>query len=465
MIRLLLYRLTFRSLALVLCETALIVSAIALATYIRLGASGLEFLTTPDGILKTLLIASVTQLCLYYADLYDLRLLQDRLGLFVQIIQALASASLLLALVYYWFPALVIGRGVFAIAAFMIIVTVAGWRFAFEGLSRRAGPRERLLLVGTTPAAVSLAKELFDRRHDLGVEIVGFVDPDPARVGAPVLNPGVVGTIDDIPALVKRRKVDRVVVSLGDARGKLPMDKLLEMRLEGVTFDHLASVYEEYTGKIAVENLRPSWFIFSSGFRKSQVLAVLKRTLDITFAVIGFALSWPIMLLIALSTKLTSPGPVLYHQRRVGRHGREFTVHKFRTMHQNAEAATGPVWAAKAGDSRVTTFGAFLRRSRLDELPQLWNVLVGEMSFVGPRPERPEFVSELSKTIPFYGQRHAVRPGITGWAQVKYTYGASVEDALQKLQYDLFYIKNLTIPLDLFIVLQTVKTVLLRRGA
>jgi sugar transferase (PEP-CTERM system associated) len=297
------------------------------------------------------------------------------------------------------------------------------------------------------------------------VEIVGFVDPDPARVGAPVINPGVIGVIDDIPDIVRARAVDRVVVSLADARGKLPMDRLLDMRLDGVAFDHLASLYEKYTGKIAVENLRPSWLIFSEGFRKGPLLTLGKRVLDLAASLAGLAIGAPVMALVALAVRLTSPGPVLYHQTRVGLNGRHFTVHKFRTMHQDAEAATGPVWASKAGDPRVTPIGRWLRRTRLDEMPQLWNVLIGEMSFVGPRPERPEFIEDLSRQIPYYRQRHFVRPGITGWAQVRYTYGASVEDALQKLQYDLYYIKNLSIPLDLFIIVQTVRTVLLRSGA
>jgi sugar transferase (PEP-CTERM system associated) len=306
---------------------------------------------------------------------------------------------------------------------------------------------------------------MFERRYELGVEIVGFIDPDPARIGAAVLNPGVIGTLEDIPSIVRARSVDRVVVSLADARGKLPMDKLLEMKLDGVSFDHLASVYEEYTGKIAVENLRPSWLIFSPGFRKSRWVSASKRTLDLFVAGVGLVIAAPVMALVALAIRLTSRGAVLYHQQRVGLHGRIFTLHKFRSMQDNAEATTGPVWASKAGDSRVTAVGLLLRRSRLDELPQLWNVLNGDMSFVGPRPERPEFVTELTREIPFYGQRHIVRPGLTGWAQVRYTYGASVEDALQKLQYDLFYIKNLSVALDLFIILNTVKTVLRQGGA
>jgi len=236
------------------------------------------------------------------------------------------------------------------------------------------------------------------------------------------------------------------------------------MKLDGVTFDHLASVYEELTGKIAVENLRPSWLIFSSGFRKSRLVRSLKRALDIVAAGIGLVVAAPLMLLIGMCVKLTSPGLALYRQERVGQHGRVFTVVKFRSMRENAEAGMGAVWASK-NDTRVTPIGRFLRRSRLDELPQLWNILVGDMSLVGPRPERPEFVAQLTKEIPFYGQRHVIRPGLTGWAQVRYSYGSSVEDALEKLQYDLFYIKNLSISLDLFVIVSTIKTVILRRGA
>jgi sugar transferase (PEP-CTERM system associated) len=411
------------------------------------------------------LIAVVAQTCLYYADLYDFRLLADRQEMFIRIIQALASASFILAALYFWFPDLIIGRGVFLVASGLVIAFVIGWRLAFEWLSGRVGPRERLLIIGTGNAALTLARELFERRFEIGVDIVGFVDPDPARVGEPMINPGIIGTLEDIPSIVRARGVDRVVVSLTDARGKLPMEKLLEMKLDGVTFDHLASVYEDYTGKIAVENLRPSWLIFSAGFRKSRILATGKRLLDLIASALGLLIALPIMAAIAVVVRWTSSGPVFYHQRRVGLHGHIFTVHKFRSMRQDAEASTGPVWASKNGDPRVTMVGHLLRRSRLDELPQLWNILKGDMSLVGPRPERPEFVSELTKTIPFYGQRHVVRPGLTGWAQVRYTYGASEEDALQKLQYDLFYIKHMSLPLDLLILLSTIKTVVLRKGA
>ena len=456
---------TWRPIVLVGGETALLLAGVAAGTYVRLGDYGLTLLLTADGLLKALLIVAVCQTCLYYSDLYDLRGIVDFVDLAVRLIQALGTSSLVLALAYYWFPDWMIGRGVFLVAVLFVASLVVGWRMIFAWLTSHASPTERLLLVGTEPAAVDLARELYERRQELGVEIVGFVDPEPSRVGAAVLNPGVVGTIDDIPALIVRLRADRVVVSLADARGKLPMNRLLDSRLRsGVSFDHLASVYEEYTGKIALENLRPSWLIFSEGFSKSRVLLAAKRVFDIVMAIVGLVLSAPVMAVIAVVTKLTSPGPAMYHQERVGLNGQTFVVHKFRTMRLDAEAATGPVWSV-ADDPRVTRLGRWLRRTRLDELPQLWNILRGEMSFVGPRPERPEFVNQLTETIPFYGQRHVVKPGLTGWAQVRYTYGASVEDAIQKLQYDLYYIKNMSIALDVVIVIETIKTVILRRGA
>jgi sugar transferase (PEP-CTERM system associated) len=362
---------------------------------------------------------------------------------------------------------LVVAPGVFLLTAALALAMVMVWRCAFGLITARLAPRQRLLLVGTSPAAVILARELFDRRQELGVDIVGFVDPDPARVGAPVINPGVVGTIDDIPALAARLHVDRVVVSLSDERGKLPMDRLLDMRLRsGVVFDHLASLYEEYTGKIALENLRPSWLVFSTGFRKGRGVMVTKRVFDILASVCGLILASPLMLLSALLVKLDSPrDPILYHQERVGLNDARFTIHKFRTMRADAEARTGPVWSAGDDDPRITAVGRFMRKTRLDEIPQLWNVLRGNMSLIGPRPERPSFVEQLTNEIPFYGQRHVIKPGVTGWAQVRYAYGASVEDALEKMQYDLYYVKHMSLTFDILIALETIKTVVLRRGA
>jgi sugar transferase (PEP-CTERM system associated) len=454
-------RTTRRGTALVASEAVLILGAVVLV-HLRLNPAPDASLTPL--LLKALLITVVCQLCLYSRDLYERQLSRDRQEFVARLMQGLGVTSVVLAIVYAWFPALIIGPGVFAGATAVVALILAPWRLGLAWAATRLGPQERLLVVGTSNAAMALAAELWDRR-ELGVEIVGFVDPEGVRsetIARPL--PGVIGTIEDIPAIVRARSVDRVVVSLADARGKLPMDKLLEMKIDGVQFAHLASVYEEYTGRIALENLRPSWLIFSSGFNKTRLLSVSKRLIDITAALGGFLFSLPLFVAIAVAVKATSRGPIFYSQRRVGRDGHIFVMYKFRSMREDAEATTGAVWAT-AGDTRVTPIGRFLRRMRLDELPQLWNVLIGEMSLVGPRPERPEFVAELTRTIPFYGQRHVAKPGLTGWAQVRYTYGASAEDAMVKLQYDLFYIKHLSIWLDITIMLRTIKIVLLGRGA
>jgi sugar transferase (PEP-CTERM system associated) len=454
---------TWRRSSLVVMDHVLIMIAVLLAVILRAGPA--HRLVGWDLLWRASLIGVVLQLCLHYCDLYDVRTLRHRRDLIVGLLQGLGAGSLILAVLYYWVPQLILGRGIFLIGAILIAALISAWRISFEWLSSRVGPRERLLIVGTSSAALELARELFERRHELGVELTGFIGAGESK-GAPAeLRAGTIGTIDDIPTIVRERRVDRVVVSLADARGKLSMEQLLEMKLnDGVRFDHLASVYEEYTGKIAVENLRPSWLIFSEGFRKTRMMSAAKRTLDVFVAVIGLALTGPIMALVAVAVRLSSPGPALYHQRRTGQNGRPFTVHKFRSMRSDAEAKTGAVWSV-AGDPRVTPVGRFLRRTRLDELPQFWNVIRGDMSIIGPRPERPEFVADLTKQIPFYGQRHVVRPGLTGWAQVRHSYGSTIEDALQKLQYDLFYIKNMSVAFDLFIILETIKTVLVRRGS
>jgi sugar transferase (PEP-CTERM system associated) len=460
------FRRTWRSLVLFAGETVLLVAAVLISCVVIGGTVAWQALADDMALLRVLLIVVVCQMCLHYVDLYDLRTITTTRGLAVRLLRAIGAASVILGIGYWLFPPLVVEQGVFLLTAAIAVCMVMAWRASFGWIVSHLAPRERLLLVGTGPAAVVLARELFDRRHELGVEIVGFVDPDPARVGAPVINPGVVGTLDDIPSLAASMHVDRVVVSLADERGKLPMDRLLDVRLRtGVLFDHLASVYEEYTGKIALENLRPSWLLFSSGFHNSRALMAAKRTFDVIAAVAGLILASPLMLISAIVVKLESPrSPILYHQERVGLNGEVFTIHKFRTMRPDAEAGTGPVWSG-ANDTRVTAVGRFMRKSRLDEIPQLWNVLRGDMSLIGPRPERPQFVAQLTQQIPFYGQRHVIKPGLTGWAQVRYSYGASVEDALEKMQYDLYYVKHLSLMFDLMIALETIKIVILRRGA
>jgi sugar transferase (PEP-CTERM system associated) len=450
-------RATRRSMILFACENVLLTAVVAFASVVVLGADHHAALA-PSLVWKSALVALISQLCLYYADSHEFGLSGDRRELLVRILQGLGASSVILGTMYFVFPKLVIGQGVVTVAALLAVIGVGTWRVAFTWAAAHVSKRRRFLLLGGTAAALNLAREL----QASGAEIVGVVDSEPCADASPH---AVIGTVDDIPAIVRARAVDRVVVSMADARGKLPMTTLLQMKLDGVRFDHLASVYEEYTGKIAVENLRPSWLIFTEGFRKSNLRIAVKRAVDVLIASVSLLLLSPVLAVVAIAVKLTSKGPVLYHQQRVGQHGRLFYVHKFRSMREDAERHTGPVWARPGGDDRVTRIGSFLRRARLDELPQIWNILLGQMSVVGPRPERPSFVTSLTEQIPFYAQRHVVKPGLTGWSQVRYTYGASVEDAMEKLQYDLFYIKHMSLAFDLLIVLQTVKTVLLRRGA
>src|SRR5262249_55269136 len=262
----------------------------------------------------------------------------------------------------------------------------------------------------------------------------------------------------------ERERIGQVIVAMPESRGSMPMTELLDLKVRGITVEEATSFYERITGKIALENLRPSWLVFSPGFKKSRLSLFLHSSLGVILSVLGLLLCFPIMIVIAVLIRLDSRGPVLFKQTRVGKDGKTFPLLKFRSMFADAEEKTGPVWAKK-NDERVTRVGRIIRQLRLDELPQFFNVLRGDMSFVGPRPERPEFVEELTRSIPYYNQRHTVRPGITGWAQVKYQYGASVGDAVEKLQYELFYIKNMSVLLDIYIIFQTAKIVLLGKGA
>jgi sugar transferase (PEP-CTERM system associated) len=315
--------------------------------------------------------------------------------------------------------------------------------------------------LGTGERAQRLLNGL-QQRGKLGIEVVGWTgdilgEPTPETVAAHLL-----GSADE-------HGVHRVIVAMADRRGWLPVKELLDLRLQGVKVEEATSWLEKINGKIEVEQLNPSWLIFADGFRFSFFFRMVRRILNFSVALVGLVLALPLLPFIALGVKLTSPGPVFYHQKRVGKKpvGKDnkiFYCYKFRTMRKDAEADSGATWATD-DDPRITRFGKFLRTSRLDEIPQLWCVLKGDMHFVGPRPERPEFVKWLSEKFDYYDVRHTVRPGITGWAQVQYKYGNTEKDAVEKLQYDLFYIKNASVGLDFWIVFQTIKIVLLGRGA
>ena len=384
---------SFRTVLLIGCEAALILGAIALAVWLRLGCDALEVLLEQHGLLKALLITSACQFCLYYADLYDLRATADRRELFVRTLQALGATSLIVAMLYYWFPALVLGggrrRGVFVIAAMLVIFVTIGWRMAFVWVTTLVRPRERLLIVGTNDAAIRLARELYDRRAELGVVIVGFVDPDPSKVGQTLMNHGIIGGVDDIPELVRSLDVDRVVVSLTDARGKLSMEKLLEMRMAGVEFAQLPSVYEEYTGKIAIDNLRPSWLIFSDGFARVSESGGFKRIIDIAGAAVLLVLAQPLMILAGLAIKATSPGPILL-QSAARRHERPGVHHSQVSIHERRRRGRDRRRLGDAGPRPAGHHGRGCSQAVEDRRTAATvDVLRGDMSLVGPRPERP----------------------------------------------------------------------------
>jgi len=416
-----------------------------------------------DNLWKIGLVTVICQLCLYYNDFYDLTLVHSSRELIVRLLQAAGAASIVLAALYFVSPRLMIGNGIFVSALFVFMLAILVWRLAFNQITGSLKLEERLLFVGTGETARKVARQILDQ-HEFAYRVIGFIDNDKSRVGQRIVNPAIIGTPDDIDRLVAEHHIDRIVVGLSDRRGQLPLQELLRAKLAGIRVEDVATTYERVTGKILLDDLRPSWLIFSDGFRVSRLSRLMKRSIDLGLAAALAAASLPAMLLTALAILIEDGHPVLYRQERVGENGRNFVLSKFRSMRKDAEKSGTPQWAT-SDDERVTRVGRVIRTTRLDELPQLWNVIRGDMSFVGPRPERPFFVDELSRVIPFYQQRHAVKPGLTGWAQVKYRYGSSLEDAMEKLRYDLYYIKHLSVIFDLTIVFDTVKVVLFGKGA
>ena len=413
-----------------------------------------------DVLWKILLATSLYELCFYYNDLYDLTLVASRGELLVRVLQAAGAGAIVLSVISFVIPSLTIGYGIFITSLGLTLLAIPMWRWAFDGLTRDPHLEERVLIVGTGVTARTIAQQI-GRQRNFAYRLIGFVDEG---IGAAhVRQHDVLGSIADLGRLITERRVDRIVIGLADRRGRLPIEQLLRAKLSGVRVEDATTTYERLTGKILIDDLKPSWLIFSDGFHASRATRAIKRMLDLALAIVGLIFAAPLMALTALAVAIESRGPILYRQERVGEHGRVFTLCKFRSMRTDAEQGT-PVWAT-TGDERVTRVGRFIRTTRLDELPQLWNVVRGDMSFVGPRPERPFFVHQLAAAIPFYMERHVVKPGITGWAQVKYQYGSSIEDAMEKLRYDLYYIKHMSIFFDLTIVLDTVKVILFGKGA
>ena len=453
-----------RILWLILADAAILYGGVILAMHIRLGSAGTIYeLNFRNGWIKIGLASSVCVLILYFYDLYDYIVMTNRRELLLRLVQALGIAWALLALVFYLFPPLMIGRGVSVISVPLVLVLLLSWRIFIHTLTGHPGIGEKILVVGTGQTALDTAEAVWERR-DAGYRIVGFVSENGAKPGEKLGRSDILGKAHDLEKVIRSEKIDRVVIAVRDRRGAFPTEALLKMSLAGdVSIEECTSFFERITGKVHVDMLRPSWLIFAGRRRDSPIKMVFRETTHRLLALLGLVISLPVAILTAILIKIDSRGPIFYKQERVGMNGAIFNVIKFRSMKTDAEADGEPIWAA-SNDQRTTRVGKVIRKLRIDEIPQFWNILKGEMNFVGPRPERPHFVEQLAREIPYFEHRHLVAPGLTGWAQIKYPYGASVSDAMQKLQYDLYYIKNQSLTLDLMIVFETVKTVLFRKG-
>ena len=411
---------------------------------------------------KVSLVAVVCEMSLYFNDLYDFRVVRRRADLLVHMMQALGAACVILSIVYFLAPDSSLGRGIAVTAAPLSLAFLLGWRLSANASNLLARGDERVLMVGTGDAGVALVRHILGH-PEYNMRVMGFLDEKGMDIGKSLVNPTIIGATADLESIVEKEKIDRVILSLKERRGGTPVRELLHLKFAGVGVEDVHSCFERLSGRIALEHLSPSWLILSDGFKKSPWLLASKRAVDIIVSTILLILAAPVMPLVAFAIYLESGLPIFFRQTRVGHKGHEFELIKFRSMVKDAEK-NGPQWATRK-DSRITRVGNFIRKTRLDELPQLFNVFRGEMSLVGPRPERPVFCKMLDEKIPYFNLRHSVRPGLTGWAQVRFRYSSNMDDSKGKLELDLFYLKNLSLLVDFAILFETVKVVLLRRGA
>jgi sugar transferase (PEP-CTERM system associated) len=446
-----------RIIVLLLCESLIVCTSFMLATAIVTGPDAYVLLNYDDGALKIAGITALTILCSYYFDLYQPQSIAARWEIYFRILLVLGLVSIILSGIIYIFPDIAIARYVLPLGLVLLAVALVAWRRAYEWLLGQPIFRERVFVLGEGAFAHDILRVL-EGRTDTGMKVVGWGPEWPRPAESSDASPATHGPLQRF-----RPPVDRVIVALDDRRQKLPVRELLRLRFEGVAIEEAGTLLERLSGKLQLEHLRPSSFIYPDGFRLKTMQQIPRRVASTLAAVLGLILFAPFFPVVALLVRLSSPGPIFFRQTRVGFRGRHFKVVKFRTMAQNAESATGAKWAVK-NDPRVTPVGRFMRKCRIDEVPQLWNVLCGDMGFVGPRPERPEFVPILSNEMPYYHLRHMIRPGLTGWAQVRYGYGGSLEESRHKLEFDLYYLKHMSLGLDLLIMFETIKTIIRRRG-
>jgi sugar transferase (PEP-CTERM system associated) len=443
--------------ALILSDVILIYACFLAATYVMIDSAPEVFLLYDGGLMRMSLVVASVLLGLYFQDLYDDFRIRNKTLLLQQFCLVVGLVFFSQALLTYVNRDLMMPRWIMIVGCGLILVIAPGWRLLYAKIVMRALGSQRILFLGTNSVALEIAGKLRER-PELGLAGVGFIDnnypKDSELQGGKVL-----GAIEALREIVAETQPDRIVVGLSERRNMLPVHDLLDLRFLGIHIEEAAALYEAAFGRVCTRELRPSQLIFTADLGPQPRSLLIQRIYSRVIGLIGMIVALPIMLLVAIAVKLTSPGPVLYRQSRVGMNGVPFTLYKFRSMRSDAEATTGAVWATR-DDPRVTSIGRILRRSRLDEFPQLFNVVRGEMAVVGPRPERPEFVRTLAEQIPFYRQRHSVRPGLTGWAQINYKYGDTLEDTIIKLEYDLYYIKNLSPSLDAYIMFHTLKVML-----
>jgi sugar transferase (PEP-CTERM system associated) len=447
--------------------------AVLMALYIRLPDPTQEIFTWKYSWERVILVPIVLQVTFYYFDLNNFRIARPFLWTVTRVAQAVAVGTLALAVIYYLFPRLFLGRGVLVINFFTTFTLVVLWRWLYAWALRHHIFATRVLLVGAGSLADSILEEIVSR-SDNAYNLVCILCPDGGgeeesrdatlmEAWSGLLKADLRRDPSEMVGLVRHHHTELVVVALDEKRGRMPMNELLRCRMMGVPVMSGEEFFESMAGRILADRINTSWLVFSPGFTTTGLRRFSKRTFDVLVSLVGLVLAAPLIAFAAAAVRLSSPGPVIFRQERVGEHEQVFVMYKFRTMVAGAEDASGPVWAAE-NDQRVTRLGRLLRRTRLDETPQLWNVLKGDMSFVGPRPERPHFVQQLAERLPFYSERHNVKPGVTGWAQICYPYGASAAASLEKLNYDLYYIKHSNLSMDILILLQTVKLLLFGGG-
>jgi sugar transferase (PEP-CTERM system associated) len=445
-----------RTIVLLLSEALIVSASFLLATAIVLGQDTFLVLNYEYGILKIFAFTGITLLCSYYFDLYAPQSISARWEIYFRLLLVLGLLAILLSAMMFIYPDIAIGRYILPLGLIFLTAALLAWRSAYERIISSPMFREHVYVLGDGELAHRIANTIRTRK-DSGMELIGTGHNLEEAMDRKELR------LYGLSLSRKRKPVDRVIVAFQDRRDKLPISELLRLRFEGVVIEEAGTLLERLSGRLQLDQLRPSSFIYANGFRLRPTQQISRRVASMFAAGVGLILFLPFLPIVVALVRLSSSGPILFRQTRVGLRDRNFTVLKFRTMIQNAEA-TGAKWATK-NDPRVTRIGRFMRKTRLDEVPQLWNVLRGDMNFVGPRPERPEFVPLLSQEMPYYHLRHMIRPGLTGWAQVRYGYGGTVDETRHKLEFDLYYLKHMSLGLDLLIMFQTVKTILRRRGA